>query len=188
MSAEGTNLLVFGHIGFEEEIDSHIKTRVMFAVADQKRTQLAWYLFTQAMAVKTWDNAFTLASMGVRKLDRNERFATAGPMNPMPVQCDFKFQVGKLAPAIVRSDGAWGTLDLNDDAATGTTSCLVYIDVQPNGVILPFDLKTESRRRTLNIKKRGRVYLLGVEHFSHHALGRGPTRSVTPMDPYDPMM
>src|SRR3954447_19132596 len=188
MPTPGSTILIYGHRGFEEEIDSHIKTRILFAIADMKKTRLAWYLYCQAMLVKLWDNAFTSASAGGRKLDRNEIFGVALSTNPTPYQCDFRFEAGKLAPRILLSSGVFATLDLYDDAATGTTSCLVYVDAQPNGVILPFDLKTVSRRRTLNIKKTGSVYLLGVEPFTHHALMRGPTKSLTRMDPYDPVM
>ena len=182
----GTTMLIFGYIGYEQEINSHIKTRIMFAITDMERTRLAWYLFSQSMLVHDWEAGFSLASVGDRKLERNETFGEAVTASPSPFQCDFRTQVDKLAPAILRSDGGWATLDMNDDAATGLTGCMVYVDLQPSGVILPFDLKTVGRRRTLNIKKKGRVYLLGVERYSHHAFERGPTKAVTKMDPYIP--
>jgi hypothetical protein len=176
----------YGYLGWEQEIDSHIKTKVMFALADFKKTHLAWYLFAQGLLVANWQVAFDLAGIGERKLDRNVIFGNAGPTQVSPDSFDFNFQIGRLAPPIYKSAPTWASLDLHDDAVLGTTNCMVYID-KPYSILLSFDLQTENKRRTLDIRKTGVAYLLGVERYSLRALQRGPTKAVThQMDPFTP--
>ena len=147
MATPGTKIFVYGHLGFEGEIDSHIKTRVVFAIADGKKTRLAWYVYSQLM-IKTEQAAYDVADieggMGIKI------FGVAGPTHQIPESYDFKFEVDNLAPPIKgAAAGTSATLDLHDDDA-GSTSCLIYIDVKPNGRILQFDLKTNTKRRTLD--------------------------------------
>jgi hypothetical protein len=133
-----------------------------------------------------WQGAFDFASIGDRKLDRNEVFGAAGTTLPLLDDFPFKFHIGALAPRVLKSAPTWASLDLHDDVA-GTTNCLIYID-KPYSILLSFDLETENKRRTLDIRKTGVAYLLGVERFSLHALKRGPTKAVTLMDPFMPYL
>jgi hypothetical protein len=185
--ATKTKIYVYGFRGWEEEIDSHIKTKVMFAIADEKKTQLAWYLFVQDMPAR-WELAFDLASFGDR--DRNEIFGSAGTTLPFLQDFPFKFHIGAMAPRLLKDPGtSWASLDLHDDVVAGTTNCLIYVDKllhvdKPRSILLWFQLRTENKRRTLDITKTGFVYLLGVERFVLHALEVGPTKGVALVDPY----
>jgi hypothetical protein len=196
-----TKFYVYGYMGFEQEIDWHIKTRAIFVVGDEKQKVLAWYTFSQDLAVKLWQTAFDLASLGDRKLQRSEMFGSALPMGIAFLQDDpATFDIRKLATP-VPGVGSPATLSIRDDASQGTTNCIIFIDsVKPNGFIAMFDLKTEAPRKEMELfdvvngrkvakPKHGRVFRLGVEPFTTQALDRGPTKALIPnFDPYDPML
>jgi hypothetical protein len=193
MAVKETKYFVFGFMGFEQEIDSHIKMKVIFALADEKKTKLAWYLFLQNLLVKTWQNAFDLADLGERKLDRSNLFGSMAPSRPLDVWPDRQhghFDIEKLGPRLPSASGTRATIDVAD-IVEGRTTCQIVCDVQPYNVRLDFDLATESPRIGPDIsRKEGRVYLLGVEKFDALSLIRGIRGSSAlsrGIDPYSPV-
>ncbi len=182
-----TSLDVYGWRGWEMEIDNHIKTRVIFAIVDRKPSRLAWFMFAQDIPER-WEGAFDMAGMGYRNLDRNEDFGTAiayPTLNSMAGS-----DIRTLAPQIGSVLGSPATLEMTDEK-DGTTSCSIrgLVDSTNSLVDLDFDLVTAGSRREMNIKRNGRVYLLGAGKFSVAALKRG-IRGAIPLthnvDPYNP--
>ena len=182
-----TSLDVYGWLGWEMEIDWHIKTRVIFAIVDRKNSRLAWYMFAQDIWNR-WEGAFDLVSLGQRKLDRNEVFGDAisyPTLNSMTGT-----DISKLAPQLGTILGTQARLEIVDDPKGGTTSCALrgLVDPNQNQVDLDFDLKTIGKRREMDIPRTGRTYLLGAGKFSVAALKRGirgPIALTHKLDPYD---
>jgi len=168
---------VFGWLGYEMEIDRHIKTRVFFAVVDSKRTRLAWYMFAQSL-IPAWQVGFDRVLIGERKLDRNEVFGDA--ISHPTVNEDAGSDIGGLAPRLGPGHGNVAFLVMTDHVKT--TTCLVrwLVDSRKH-LTLKFDLRKAGKRTTSGViffapstwMKRGLVSLLGVEPFSVRALKRG---------------
>lgn len=181
----GTTFYAYGFLGYEEEMDSYIKTRVIFAVADAKKERLAWYEFSQDVLYGR-QGLFDAASIERKKLDRNEVFGSALYGEPSPSHDAATFSIGQLAPRVGTKQGAWANLTLFDQF--NLTNCLIYTDdIKPNGLMFGFDLIKEGDRRTFDLPKDGRLYLWGVEKFSKPALARGPTPALSKLDIYDPI-
>ncbi len=125
--ARGTKYYPYGYMGWEQEIDSHIKTRAIFVIADEHKKHLAWYTFAQSLVVEMWQRAFDVAGEGQRKLDRNEILGSALSMGRAFVQSDPNwFDIRKLATPLPGS-GTSAFLYIHDDAKMGTTNCVVSI-------------------------------------------------------------
>ena len=191
-----TTIYTYGFRGYELKVDSHIKTRIVFAIVDKKKTRLAWYMFSQGMVVPAWHRLFEEVSAGKRKMDRPPTiFASAPRVSPSPEAFHFKFDIGDLAPRLgeLTLGEAKALLDLYDDKAFDTTNCTLYIDYldgpavkSKRSILLNFDLHTERKRSTFDIKKTGRVSLIGIERFSPQALERGPTSAIWYMPQTNP--
>ncbi len=191
---QGMEFYAYGYMGWEMEIDSHIKTRVMFLLSDLRQTQLAWYVFSY-LEKKEWQHGFDLVVLGERKLDRNEMFGSALSMALASKQWNSrKFDFRKLAPRLP-AVGADAVLTILDNPKLGTTTCLVWIDTA-GGVLFDFDLKTEFPRKEKDVRdshgalkgKLGRAFMVGVEKFTPHALDTGPGKSIAfKIDPRDPI-
>ena len=67
MAAPSTKLFIHGNISLKHYIFSR-NYCLRYAVSDEKRKELAWCLFSRAMAVHRWENGFANASLGMRKL------------------------------------------------------------------------------------------------------------------------
>jgi hypothetical protein len=179
---------VYGYVGYEMEIDCHIKTRVMFAIADAKLKRLAWYLYSQDMPDR-WQNAFVEAALRHRKLDRNQVFGDASD-DPTFVYYSGS-DISRLAPQLATDPGSTASIFFFPDEDK-TTTCEIshLLDLDNNSVRLQFDLVTLRERRTMDIRKTGRVWLIGVEPFSMHALKRGilgPSKMTHNDNPYNPV-
>src|SRR5262245_27885492 len=209
MSTPTAKYYVYGFLGYEQEIDLRVKTRVLFAIADEKQTQLAWYQFDglpDVMLVlpsgwnlrgagrptwlpgeekwkEKWQQPFDSATVGQRKLQRNEVFGEAvTTLVGLDTFLHGKYDLRKLAPPY---PGIWGTLNLGLDDFTGQTFCMVFLDIPPQGEMLGFLLNTLAKRRVPSFMKTGRIHLVGVEPFSQGALRRGPNKAIWGKnDPY----
>jgi hypothetical protein len=180
---------VYGWLGWEMEAESHIRIRVIFAVVDRKLTRLAWCMFSQDLVLQRWYRAFDYVALGYEKLDRNEVF---GEAIPYPTLNDYAgSDIGKIAPPLLKTMGAPASHFLLIDNRDWTTTCkLQWRDDAHNLVHVQFGLTTAGERRSFNMEKTGRVYLLGVERFSSHALNRGIHRASAltgGLDPYSPI-
>jgi hypothetical protein len=83
--------------------------------------------------------------------------------------------------------------DFKDAKHFRTTDCTIsrFADLKGTVVDLEFELVTVGQRRTMDITKTGRVYLLLLEKFSMTALKRGirgPTALTHGLSPYDPVI
>jgi hypothetical protein len=190
-----TKIYTYGYLGWEIKVDSHVRTRVMFAIADAKKKQLAWYMYSQDMLVPAWQDQFYLAAMGKRKMDRPpEIFASAPLVPPSPWTYPERFRIDALAPRLgaMTAASTWANLNLRDEKATKITNCILFIDhvggdqKVKSSVLLTFELSTERPRSTFDLQKTGRAFLLGTERFSDQALERGPTPAVSSSNPYLP--
>src|SRR5262249_31249818 len=133
---------VFGWLGYEMEIDRHIKTRVFFAVVDPKRTRLAWYMFAQSL-IPAWQGAFDMVLTGNRKLDRNEVFGDA--ISHPTVNDDAGVDISRLAPRLGPGHGNLAFLFLTDHVKT--TTCQVrWLGASQKDLTLKFDLRKVGKR------------------------------------------
>lgn len=184
-----TRIYVYGYGGWEQQIDRHVKTRVIFAIADEKKTQLAWYTYVDNALTYIHQEEYNQVAFGLRKLDRFEQFASQLFLPPPLDVFDFNFSIGGLAPPPGPSHGALGFLDLKDDKAAGTTSCTVFIHAVKRPVILlNFELKTDKKRNTYDRRKHGRVYFLATQQFSAKAIQSGPPKKNNRFDPLSPAL
>jgi hypothetical protein len=182
------SLDVYGWVGHEMEIDSHIKTRVIFQIVNDKHTQLAWYMFAEDIR-NQWTAGFDLASIGNRKLDRNEVF---GDVISYPtLNSASGSDITKFAPHIGPRLGAAATLDMTDNRdKTITCSVRGLVDSKRNLVDLDFDLEKVGERREFDYKRTGRVFFLGVEKFTVGAQKKAlhPLKALSGgVDPFDPI-
>src|SRR6266849_1147173 len=74
--ATSTKFFAFGFSGIDHEVNQHIKTNVVFAIADAKQEWMAWYRYFQGMRLWRWEEEFIKAgnanlAMGA-KYDRNK--------------------------------------------------------------------------------------------------------------------
>jgi hypothetical protein len=173
MAKPKTAIFVYGFSGTELEIASYIKTRVCFAVADEQKTRLAWYLYSETSGMKGWKEAFTQATSGVKKLDRVTVFARAKLPNPNRYDFDFTFHIDELIPRKPHSGWGYASLFVNDSSSL--TSFVISI-ASSHPFAFAFDLPTESKRRTPNGWKSGYIYNLLYEPFSEAVLESGPSR------------
>src|SRR5262249_14103979 len=120
MGKPRTTIFVYGFSATELEIDSYIKTRLCFAVADEKKTRLAWYLVSESSELKGWTEAFGRATRGEKKLDRVTVFARARPPFPHRYDFDFLFDIHELIPDPFN----WGYARLSVDDSGSFTSCV----------------------------------------------------------------
>jgi hypothetical protein len=179
---------VYGSVGWEMEIESHIRIRAIFAVVDRQRTRLAWCMFAQDLLLKRWYNAFDQVAVGERKLDYNKVF---GEAIPYPTLNDYAgSDISKMAPPLGKLGAPAAHFVLKDNRDSTTTCKLQWRTGSQRPVHLQFGLTTTSERRSFNVEKTGRVYLLGVERFSLQALKRGirgASHLTAGYDPYSPV-
>ena len=185
-----TKIYIYGYRGWEIKVDSKVKTRLIFGLADQKKTRLAWYTYAAEMKFRetTWWREFEKAARGERKLDKPPEIFAEAPLVPPSLEVyPFQFDISDLAPRM--GDGSFsGThanLNMRDDPTLGTTNCTLYIEYFKGAtakvyrqILLNFDLETVQKRSTFDMRKNGHVYLLGTERFSDKALERGPTPAI----------
>jgi hypothetical protein len=186
-----TMVNVFGWMGWELEVDNHIKTRLIFAVADEKLKRLAWYFYSQAMGSgkygAAWQAEFDKIDMEERKwnnktdqftffgvLDSNFKtgypssFPTANIASlAVPLKTGFSSDTRPYASLQPIADDPQGGL--------GGMECrleMMNLDVQY--VYLRFRFgATRWDRRGFNLQKQGYLWLLKVEPFSLAAVKRG---------------
>jgi hypothetical protein len=184
-----TSVNVFGTVGFELEIDSHIKTRLIFAVADDKLKRLAWYFYSQSMGREkyetAWQAEFEKADMGQRKFDPKtdggvlfgvlDKSLKTGFPSTLPT-----VNIASLADPL--KDGftagfgpGVGLSPIDDDPQGGRMICeLEFVTPDARQLInIRFQLATVAERRGFNVKKWGYLWLLKVEPFSLAAVKRG---------------
>jgi hypothetical protein len=178
----------YGWLGWEMEIDSHIKTRLIFAIVGQDPKRLAWYMFSEDIR-EAWQLAFVSVATGDRKLDRNEVFGNA--ISYPTLNAYNGPDITELAPAIGPRAGRAASLELTDDSKNRTTSCAIRGLSDPGNhlVDIDFDLESAGKRREMNMKRTGHVFLIGAGRFSAAALKhglRGRSGLTNGVDPYGP--
>jgi hypothetical protein len=176
---------VYGWLGYEMQIDTTIRTRVVFAVVDRGRKRMAWFLYSQDLSFPRQQAMFDEAGIGGRKVDRNEAF---GETIAYPYLNDYAgTDISQIAPRFMKGPGGRATLFMIDERDS-TTTCKIrgLMDTNGTAVSLTFSLDKVADRRTFNLKKPGRVYMLGVERFTAGALKRGITGASKLTGGYDP--
>jgi hypothetical protein len=181
---------VYGRLGWELEVGNHIKTRLIFAVADEKLKRLAWYFYSQFMGRRSYEVALqqefeqmTKKTPGVR----NESFGIwAGDKGAFPNVFPSE-KIHNLAISfsrgfdlMVRPSARLQPLEDEDSAMSSVpqgeqwTRCrLDVLDLNANPVHLQFLLKNSSPRRGFNVEKYGYLWLLKVEPYSLANVKRG---------------
>ena len=180
-SWHSTKFIVHGFLGYEVVIDTSVQTNVLFALADEKQTLLAWYGFKTT--TERWHgghfDAHDIGMPGFKKPVVDCDFATvdtAGVPNVYPGQ----LSVAGLVP---RPTGGFAPMAQADitmrDLKAGMTACVLSVpSVQPAVLVLSFHLRPVRKRRTLDLKKPGAVGLIAIEKFSRTALVNGPSQAI----------
>ncbi len=70
MAVQQTKYFAFGSVGIEQEAGSHVRSKVIFALADEKQKKLAWYMFSQDLYLWNWWTHFVYAEEGAEQLIR----------------------------------------------------------------------------------------------------------------------
>jgi hypothetical protein len=176
-----TKFIAHGFLGYEVIIKGSVQTNVLFAVADEKQTLLAWYGF-KSNPDRGHGAKFDGYDMGVSgaefKPEMDCDFATRDSAGKLNV-CLGRLTVAGLVPSgkgrvsTVQADLIMGDLE------TGMTACLLSIpSVQPAGLLLACNLRPMRKRRTFDDKKPGTVKLISVQQFSRIALENGPSPAI----------
>src|SRR5262249_56192987 len=93
--ARPTTFFAFGFSGIEIEVNQHIKTHLVFAIADGKQKWMDWYIYFQGMLLWRWEEEFVKAgnaNFAMRaKYDPNKDkritlFAMANFPRPLPFE------------------------------------------------------------------------------------------------------
>src|SRR5262245_6062086 len=95
-----THIYVYGYGGWEQWLESHVKTFVIFAVADQKKTQLAWYTYATNSLTQLHQLEYDDVAIARRQLRRNVKWASPALGQPTLDVYDFNFRIGDLAPKL----------------------------------------------------------------------------------------
>ena len=56
-----TKFFAFGFSGIDQEVNQHIQTNLVFAIADAKQEWMAWYIYFQRLLLGRWENEFIAA-------------------------------------------------------------------------------------------------------------------------------
>jgi hypothetical protein len=190
-----TSIFVYGSLGYELEYDNHIKTRLIFAVADDKRKRLAWYFFSQTMMLDKWNRPFELAEATGKKPQWNKAFGEYNGSHLGDPNVSTSQQITTYALAL--SSGTLGNRVevFISEVETQTNGKAIQCGLSLPGLTnkherLEFRLKNALQRRsTVTDKKDGFLWLLQVEPFSIAALTRGirgPQDVAANEDPYLP--
>jgi hypothetical protein len=166
-----TTFTVYGFLGYERVLDGSVETNVLFAVADAKKSLLAWYGFRSKWA--PWHfNQFADLYQGVVKPTLDSNFGslfTLGNENFYPGP----FGIHTVAPT--SGTGTDARLTMSDDEKFPITRCaLTFPAMKPLGLMLFFNLRCERKRRTLDLEKDGVVFLLVIQKFDPNGLINGP--------------
>src|SRR3954451_5584592 len=159
MSTQGGQVFVFGYSAFEIEADYHIKTRVIFGVANAKFTRLAWYMFSQDLVVPQWQRVFEQSKTFHTFPSSDLLIGEALPNPPFTSQTltlDFDKLADPAARPVQLSTGflprSPATLDIKD---RGNHLSTYRISLPSVAESLTFDLIRNvlglARRHTLNI-------------------------------------
>jgi hypothetical protein len=179
---------LFGWLGWELEVGGHIKTRLIFAVADDKLKRLAWYFYSQSIGSRSyqvaWQKQFEEATIKTPGVTTNAFGGWGGDKkgfpNPFP-----SAKIDNLAPGLWNGFGVMARpsvrlqplLDVDAMLVPKEGECtrcrLDVLDLNGNPVHLQFDLKNNKPRRGFNVEKYGYLWLLKVEPFGLAAVKRG---------------
>jgi hypothetical protein len=172
MGRPRTNFYAYGFRGWEMGIDAAVQTKLMFALADQKETQLAWYYFSETMKSEH-QGKFDAVILGERKPDWSSTFGTARSGRPNPSVHLDQFDIGKLAKGGVDL----ANLELKEDDS-GYTRCLLWCgSVKPSGLMVGFYLQTAGKRKGKDGKMNGTISFMSIERFSRSAVLKGPDKA-----------
>jgi hypothetical protein len=179
-----TKFFAFGFSGIDQEVNLHIQTNLVFAIADAKQEWMAWYIYFQRLLLARWENEFIAAgnanlALGA-KYDRSKDkritlFAMAKSLRARSFETAEVSSFARFADNKLEIDGHVGTpatLSLFDVGQK--TSCILRIDTGKKGTMLDFDLDKVATRRGFDHRGTGTILRLGVERFN---LGKliGPT-------------
>jgi hypothetical protein len=179
-----TKFFACGFGGIDQEVNLHIQTNLVFAIADAKQEWMAWYIYFQRLLLGRWENEFIAAgnanvALGA-KYDRSKDkritlFATAKSPRIRSFETAEVSSFARFANNNLVIDGHVGTpatLSLSDVGQK--TSCILRIDTGKKGTMLDFDLDKVASRRGFDHRGTGTILRLGVERFNLGKLS-GPT-------------
>ena len=164
----------YGFLGYEVEFASNVRTHVIFGLADEKQTLIAWYGYYANIVLEKYLMNFDHIRLGWREPDLVSTFATAN-LRPSLKVYPGRFGIHQLVDPPVTLP-ILADLDLHDND-DGSTRCVLSVpSVRPKGMMFDFSLRSQRKRRTLDMTKRGNVLLISIEKFSQLALVDGPNR------------
>jgi hypothetical protein len=178
--ATPTTFFAFGFSGIDQEVNQHIQTNLVFAIADAKREWMAWYIYFQRLLLGRWEDEFIAAgnanlALGA-KYDRSKDkritlFAMAKSLRERRFEADEVSSFARFADNKLEIDGHVGTpatLSLFDVGRT--TKCIIFIDTGKKGTMFDFDLDKVADRRGFDHRGGGTVLRLGVDRFNQSKL------------------
>src|SRR6266849_4778919 len=178
-----TKFFAYDFSGVDHEVNYHIKTNVVFAIADAKQEWMAWYIYFQDMLLWRWEEEFIAAgnanlAMGAKydryKDKRMTPFARSKSPRAWPFETSEVISLARFTDKEVRGNyiGKTGIVRLSDVGPK--TNCNIWIDTGKNGTRFAFDLDKVASRRGIDYRGEGRVFRLAVERFNLGKLA-GPT-------------
>jgi len=181
--ATPTKFFAFGFSGIDIEVNQHIQTNLVFAIANAKLEWLAWYIYIQNMLLWRWEEEFIKAgnanlAMGAKydpnKDERIKLFAMSKSPLAWPFETSEVSSLVRFSDKEVRGNyvGKTGVVRLSDVGPK--TNCNIWIDTGRNGTRFTFDLDKVASRRGFDYRGEGRVLRLAVERFNLGKLA-GPT-------------
>ena len=174
MANKGTQFNAYGFLGYEVVIDRVAETNVLFGIADEKETLLAWYAYRAKVSDRVQPKFDQMhVDNSKRKPDLDSDFGTAYTLSGGGYYSFGQFNVSQLVPRGQLT--AIAELMLSDQKQGGvTTDCMLSVpSVRPGGLVLAFRLVTKRKRRTPDAKKPGTIILMAIHPFNRSALVDG---------------
>lgn len=156
-----------GQAGYELDCGAHKKLRVVFAMIDEDKTSIGWYLFAS-------------------KADAKTQKECEKAKNPSSDKFAFRNDIGRLIPhtfkkkididGLASDKGTFATLNIDATDKSRLMGCHIDKLKTKAGetVTFPFGMQQDSKPPKTDVDIEGKVFFLEKESFDEKAFPQGP--------------
>ncbi len=156
---------ISGQAGYEIDCGDHMKTRIVFAIFDEDKSKLAWYMFSSTL------NAKAQGQCAKAKDPSNDRFAFHDIAASNPAVFRKKISVGAL---LSNNKGTPATLNM-DTSDRGMNADFSKLKTSAGEIVnLGASLQLDHKPSNPNVDIAGKVYFLELVDFDADKFKLGP--------------